>query len=72
MTPQEKERDKRDTRIITGILAIAAIGISIYLLKKAQVKRKMRNVISDAGYETAHDIYFPLKINRPKKKRMQS
>ena len=71
MTPQAMERDKRNIRIITGVLAIAAIGISIYLLRRVQVK-KMRNVVSDAGYETAHDIYFPLKINRPKKKRLES
>jgi hypothetical protein len=61
---------KNKKQVYITLLATAAITTAIFLLvrKNKQQKRRLA-VISDAGYETAHDMHFPLKINRLKKRR---
>jgi hypothetical protein len=52
------------TKLITILsLTTALTGATIYLLKQCRHKKRMA-VISDAGYETAYDIHFPLKYKR--------
>ena len=58
----------KNKKYIFGAL-IAAIGIfaAIFLLiKKIQLKKKL-TIISNAGYETAQDINFPLRKHKPRK-----
>jgi hypothetical protein len=44
------------------IASIIAAGIMVYSVKKNRLEKRLMSV-SDAGYETAHDILFPLKFN---------
>ena len=62
---------KNKKQVYFTLLASLAISAAIILLvrKGKQQKRSRLAVISDAGYETAHDIHFPIKINRLKKQR---
>jgi hypothetical protein len=55
---------KNKNRVYITLLATVAVTAAVLLLarKHKQQKQKLA-VISDAGYETAHDIHFPLKIN---------
>jgi len=49
-----------------GIVLLATVGAgvaSIFLLRRAK-RRKISMIVADAGYETAHDIHFPLKHNK--------
>ncbi len=61
---------KNKKEVYVTLLATVAVTAAIVLLgrKKKLQKRKLA-VISDAGYETAHDMHFPLKINRLRKRR---
>jgi hypothetical protein len=49
------------------ISAVIVTGIVIYSLKKSRLEKKLISV-SDAGYETAFDILYPLKSQRIKKR----
>ena len=56
---------KKELITITALTAIIA-GTAIYLLRKnnrLQHKKRLTTV-SDAGYETAYDIHYPLKYKR--------
>jgi hypothetical protein len=65
--PLTEKRQQRGVYWATGIfLTAAAAGIVIYMVRKMSRRRKLR-IISNAGYETAHDIHYPLKHNRPGK-----
>ena len=55
----------KEKKLATFVFLVAATGIIIYLFRKLKKEKKL-NQISNAGYEIAEDIYFPLKINRPK------
>ena len=46
--------------VVAGALVGAATGFVLYLLKKQELKKRLE-VVSDAGYETAYDIHYPLK-----------
>jgi hypothetical protein len=50
-----------------AVLAIASAAgiVGICLYRRAKKKRVRSGIVAEAGYETAHDIHFPLKINRP-------
>jgi hypothetical protein len=54
--------------ILVAAVATAVVGANIYLLKRYKHRKRLA-VVSDAGYETAYDIHFPLK---PKKQRRTS
>jgi hypothetical protein len=47
------------------LVAVAATAIAAHLciLKKLKERRRMA-IVSDAGYETAYDIHFPLKYKK--------
>ena len=57
-------KNKKLLLTVTLLAAAAVVGANLYLLKKYKHKKRLA-VVSDAGYETAYDIHFPLK---PKKK----
>jgi hypothetical protein len=50
-------------KILIGLSILFVAGAAIMI---SRGKQKKRRVIADAGFETAHDVYFPLKINRPR------
>jgi hypothetical protein len=54
---------KKTNLLAVTALTVAFAGIAIYLLRKDKHKRRM-TVISDAGYETAYDIHYPVKYRR--------
>jgi hypothetical protein len=49
-----------------GLLAVSAVGITIYMVGKKKDRKKLRR-IADEGYEIAHDILFPDKLLNEKK-----
>jgi hypothetical protein len=53
--------------IIIVVTSVTVAGITIYSLKKTRLERRLTS-ISDAGYETAYDILYPLKRQRLKKR----
>ncbi len=64
-----KKSDK--SILVAAGLAVAAI---IFLLVKEQKEKKqlILDSIAEEGYETAHDILYPLKINRDRGSRIRS
>lgn len=49
--------------IVLGIVSLVALGLAIYaidLYQKNDLQKRLQT-ISDEGYETAHDILYPLK-----------
>jgi hypothetical protein len=60
---------RKSEKIIAGIAMVAILttaGIIFFSVKKDK-KQKMLSEVSDAGYETAYDILFPLRNARFKK-----
>jgi predicted nucleic acid-binding protein len=57
--------------VLTGIIAIGAVGLIIYATHKSTTRRTERilDQVAEEGYETAHDILYPLKAQRLKKYR---
>ncbi len=61
------------TRKLTiGIVSTITVGIIIYFIKKSRIEKnkleKRLVSVADAGYETAHDILFPLRSQRLKRR----
>jgi hypothetical protein len=56
----------KKSNLILGIISTVAIGIIIYQVSKVKTKKRLLN-ISDAGYEFAYDILYPVKTKRAKK-----
>jgi hypothetical protein len=56
---------KKDLIVFTALTAILA-GTALYLLRKNHRNKhqKRRATVSDAGYETAYDIHYPLRYKR--------
>ena len=55
----------KDRKYIVGALfATIGVSIAIILIRKHQLQKKL-TIISEEGYETAHDVNFPLKVNDP-------
>ena len=52
--------------IIAGLLTIAVLTILVQEVKKKEVRKRLDDV-ADAGYETAHDILYPLSRKRVKR-----
>lgn len=52
--------------ILVASVATAVVAANVYLLKKYKHKKRLA-VVSDAGYETAYDIHFPMKSKRPRR-----
>jgi hypothetical protein len=54
-----------------GAMAAAAVitaAIVLNVCKQKTKREKKLAVISDAGYEIAHDVHFPLRHNKPGKR----
>jgi hypothetical protein len=54
----------KNKKLIAGIFAIMATGVIIWVTKMKD--RRKRKIVAEAGYETAYDIFFPLKHNQPR------
>lgn len=56
--------------ILGAVVATAAVTVAIMLTacKQKTKREKKLAVISDAGYEIAHDVHFPLRHNKPGKR----
>ena len=52
--------------ILVASVATAVVVANAYLLKKYKHKKRLA-VVSDAGYETAYDIHFPMKSKRTRR-----
>jgi len=50
----------KNEKILVGIGALALTGLLIFSFRRAQSKKRLRD-ISDEGYETAHDVLYPTK-----------
>lgn len=61
----------KNNKIYIGIALAATAGLLVLLTfkKKKQTKQRRLSRVSDEGYETAHDVLFPLKIKRLKRDR---
>jgi hypothetical protein len=46
--------------LLIGIASVIALGIIIYAVKKDKSEKRAES-IADAGYETAHDILYPMR-----------
>lgn len=57
----------KTSKITLGVVTTITLGILIYAVasrdRKYKVKRRLLDV-SDAGYETAYDILYPMKPKR--------
>jgi len=53
--------------IIIVVASVTIAGVTIFSFKKTKLEKRLTSV-SDAGYETAYDILYPLKSQRSKKK----
>ena len=59
-------KNKKLLLTVTLVATAAVIGANFYLLKKHKHKKRLA-VVSDAGYETAYDVHFPLKYKKPRR-----
>ncbi len=56
-------------KLATGIaIGIVAVGLTIYLARRIR-KKHILSTVADAGYETAYDVHFPLRHNRPRRRK---
>ena len=53
-------------KIVIALVSSIAVGIIVYLIQKEKTEKRLIDV-SDAGYETAHDVLYPLKRSRWKR-----
>ena len=61
-----KKKNVLIATILVATVATVVVGANLYLLKKYKHKKRLA-VVSDAGYETAYDIHFPLKGKKLRK-----
>jgi len=59
-------KNKKLLLTVTLVAAAAVIGTNLYRVKKRKHKKRLA-VVSDAGYETAYDVHFPLKYKKPRR-----
>lgn len=52
---------------VTAAVVTAAVMVTVCRHKNKKEQKELA-LVSDAGYETAYDVHFPLKHNRRKKK----
>jgi len=62
---------KTNKKLTISLAALALAGIAVYLVVKKQAddEAEILDNVAEEGYETAHDILYPLKIQRKKKNR---
>jgi hypothetical protein len=56
---------KNTQKIAALAFAAALVGTTVYLLRKKQ-HSKRREFVSNAGYEMAYDVHFPVKYRKRK------
>lgn len=49
---------------LTALTTTLAAGITLFLLRKRK-HAKRKAFVSNAGYEMAYDIHYPMKYRRP-------
>lgn len=54
---------KRNQLIATTLVTAALAGTAVYLVKRAQKKKRLA-IVSNAGYEMAYDVHFPVKYKK--------
>ena len=54
---------KNTQKLAAFAFAAALTGTAIYLLRKKQHKKR-KEFISNAGYEMAYDVHYPLKYRK--------
>lgn len=54
-------------KIAIALVSGIAVGIFVYLIQKDKMEKRKLVHVSDAGYETAHDVLYPMKKWRWKK-----
>ena len=59
---------KKKKLLISLALATAVAGVTLCMVKKHKARKRLA-IVSDAGYETAYDIHFPLRYKAQKGKR---
>jgi hypothetical protein len=64
MTPKNYLLHMRNKTCSIGIIALLTAGVLGMLALRKAKQKKISRVVADAGYELAHDIHFPLKINK--------
>ncbi len=57
---------KITTKILLTMSAVTASVTLVYLIRRLNTRRRL-TIISNEGYETAHDILYPTKYNRARK-----
>jgi hypothetical protein len=55
---------KNTQKIAALTLTTALVGLTIYLWKKNEHKKR-RTLVSNAGYEMAYDVHFPVRYKKP-------
>ncbi|HZF64097.1 MAG TPA: hypothetical protein VEZ55_06430 [Chitinophagaceae bacterium] len=51
----------KTSRIIFGVASLIAVGILVYSVVRKNKAEEQLIEVADAGYETAHDVLYPLK-----------
>ena len=51
-------------KLLIAVASTIAVGVIIYLIQKEKKEEQRSFDIADAGFETAHDILYPLKKSR--------
>lgn len=56
--------------ILGAVITTAAItaGVMLTACRQRNMRNKKLAVVSDAGYEIAYDVHYPLKHNKPGKR----
>ncbi|MDR3712486.1 MAG: hypothetical protein P4L51_06700 [Puia sp.] len=49
--------------VLTAFITLLAGATALWLVNRQKQKRRLA-IVSDAGYETAYDIHYPLKYRR--------
>lgn len=59
----------KNKRLAIGLSFVATSAIVLlYSFKTKKEKKRQLHDIAEGGYETAHDVLFPLKFQRGKRK----
>ena len=60
----KRREDMKNTQKIAALtLTAGLVGLTIYLLKRKEHKKR-RTLVSNAGYEMAYDVHFPVRYKK--------
>jgi len=60
---------KNTQKIAALTLTTALVGLTIYLWKKNEHKKR-RALVSNAGYEMAYDVHFPVRYKKASRREL--